>query len=50
MVKVDVDPEIAHIIREMKRDDMTDRAIRNYARAFIGYTDMDWEKKYGERY
>ena len=50
MVTVDVDPELARIIEEMRKDNMTDRAIRNYARAFIGYEDEDWFKKYRRAY
>lgn len=50
MVKVDVDPELAVIIEEMRKDPMTDKAIRNYARAFISTGDTDWSKKYKERY
>ena len=50
MVTIDVDPELARIIKEMREDDMTDRAIRNYARAFIGYEDEDWFKKYRRAY
>ena len=50
MVTVDVDPELAHIIEEMRKDPMTDKAIRNYARAFIGYKDEDWFKKYRRAY
>lgn len=50
MVTVDVDAELAHIIAEMGKDAMTDRAIRNYAKAFIGYEDEDWFKKYRRAY
>jgi hypothetical protein len=50
MVTVDVDPELANIIEEMRKDPMTDKAIRNYARAFIGTGDKDWTEKYRERY
>lgn len=46
MVAVEVDPELAHIIEEMRKSSMVDKAIRNYARAFIGYNDEDWFKKY----
>lgn len=50
MVTVEVDPELVHIIEEMRKSSMVDKAIRNYARAFIGYEDEDWFKKYRERY
>lgn len=50
MVTVDVDPELARIIEAMRTDVMTDKAIRNYARAFIGHDDKDWSEKYKERY
>jgi len=50
MVTVDVDPELARIIEAMRKDAITDKAIRNYARAFIGPTDKDWSEKYKERY
>jgi len=50
MVTVDVDPELAHIIEEMKKDSMTNKAIRNYAKAFIGYEDEDWFKRYRKTY
>lgn len=50
MVTVDVDPELARIIETMKSDTMTDRAIRNYAKAFIGPDDKDWSEKYKKRY
>lgn len=50
MVTIDVDPELARIIEEMRKDAMTDKAIRNYARAFIGYEDEDWFKKYRRAY
>lgn len=50
MPSVEVDPELAHIIEEMRKDAMTDKAIRNYARAFIGYEDEDWFKKYRRAY
>jgi len=46
MVTVEVDPELARIIEAMRKDPMTDKAIRNYARAFIGYDDEDWFKRY----
>lgn len=50
MVTVDVDPELARIIEAMRMNPMVDKAIRNYARAFIGYDDKDWSEKYKERY
>ena len=50
MVTIDVDPELAHIIAEMRKDTMTDKAIRNYAKAFIGYENEDWFKKYRRAY
>ena len=50
MVKVEVDPELAYIIEQMREDDMTNRAIRNYARAFLGYEDEDWAERYKKRY
>ena len=46
MVRVEVDPELAYIIEEMRRDQMTDRAIRNYARAFLGFREEDWSQRY----
>ena len=46
MVNVEVDPELARIIEAMRKDAMTDKAIRNYARAFIGYEGEDWFTKY----
>jgi hypothetical protein len=36
-VHINVDSELADIIREMKKDSFTDRAIRGYARAFLGW-------------
>ena len=50
MPSVEVDPELARIIEEMRKDAMTDKAIRNYARAFIGYVDEDWFKAYRRAY
>lgn len=50
MVNVEVDRELARIIEEMRKDAMTDKAIRNYAKAFIGYEDEDWFKKYRRAY
>ena len=50
MVTVEVDPELARIIEEMRDSSMVDKAIRNYARAFIGYVDEDWFKKYRKAY
>ena len=50
MVTVEVDPELARIIEAMRKDAMTDKAIRNYSRAFIGYEDEDWFKKYRRAY
>ncbi len=50
MVNIEVDPELARIIEEMKKDAMTNKAIRNYARAFIGYVDEDWFKNYRRAY
>ncbi len=35
-VKITVDTELAEIIREMKKDPFTDKAIRGYAKAFLG--------------
>jgi len=46
MLTVEVDPELAHIIEAMRKNAMTDKAIRNYAKAFIGYEDEDWFTKY----
>jgi len=46
MVIVDVDSELARIIEAMSKDPMTNKAIRNYAKAFIGYDDEDWFKRY----
>ena len=50
MVTVDVDAELARIIEEMRKSAMVDKAIRNYSRAFIGYEDEDWFKKYRRAY
>lgn len=36
-VHINVDTELADIIREMKKDPLTDSAIRGYARAFLGW-------------
>ncbi len=36
-VHTNVDAELADIIREMKKDPLTDSAIRGYARAFLGW-------------
>jgi hypothetical protein len=36
-VHINVDAELADIIRELKKDQITDRAIRGYARAFLGW-------------
>jgi len=35
-VQITVDEDLAEIIREMKKDPFTDRAIRGYAKAFLG--------------
>jgi len=35
-VSINVDPELATIIRAMKTDAGTDKAIRAYAKAFLG--------------
>lgn len=35
-VQITVDVELAEIIRKMRKDKVTDRAIRGYARAFLG--------------
>ncbi len=35
-VQITVDEELADIIRVMKKDPLTDRAIRGYAKAFLG--------------
>jgi hypothetical protein len=36
-VTVEVDPELAAIIAAMKKDEMFDRALRSYARAFTDF-------------
>jgi len=36
-VMVEVDPEMAAIIAAMKKDEMFDRALRSYARAFTDF-------------
>jgi len=36
-VVVEVDPEMAAIIAAMKKDEMFDRALRSYARAFTDF-------------
>lgn len=35
-VHINVDAEMAQIVREMKKDPTVDKAIRGYARAFLG--------------
>lgn len=35
-VQITVDEDLANIIRAMKRDAFTDKAIRGYAKAFLG--------------
>jgi len=35
-VHITVDEELAGIIKEMKKDPDTDKAIRGYAKAFLG--------------
>lgn len=35
-VPIRVDEELAEIIRAMKKDEFTNRAIRGYAKAFLG--------------
>lgn len=35
-VHITVDEDLAEIIREMKKDAFTDKAIRGYAKAFLG--------------
>ena len=35
-IQITVDEDLADIIREMKKDPLTDRAIRGYAKAFLG--------------
>lgn len=35
-VQITVDEELADIIRAMKKDGFTDKAIRGYAKAFLG--------------
>lgn len=48
-VYVKVDPELAYIIEEMKKDPTVNKAIRRYARAFIGYDDT-WMERYKKEY
>jgi len=51
MVKVDVDRELAYIIQKMKESKLVDKAIRNYAKTFLGLnTDKDWSEKFEEEY
>jgi len=35
-IQITVDEDLAEIIREMKKDAFTDKAIRGYAKAFLG--------------
>jgi len=35
-VQITVDEDLAEIIKEMKKDAFTDKAIRGYAKAFLG--------------
>ncbi len=35
-IHIRVDEELAEIIKEMKKDPFTDKAIRGYAKAFLG--------------
>jgi len=35
-VQITVDEDLAQIIKEMKKDAFTDKAIRGYAKAFLG--------------
>lgn len=51
MVKVEVDAELAYIIEKMKESKLVAKAIRNYAKKFLGL-DMkkDWGEKYREEY
>jgi len=35
-IQITVDAELAEIVREMKKDPFTDKAIRGYAKAFLG--------------
>ncbi len=35
-IQITVDAELADIVREMKKDPFTDKAIRGYAKAFLG--------------
>ncbi len=46
-MQVDVDAELAYIISQMAANAMVNKALRNYARAFIGYSTEDvnsWSK------
>lgn len=51
MPKVEVDGELAYIIEKMKESKLADKAIRNYAKKFLGM-DMKkgWSEKYKEEY
>lgn len=49
-IRITVDPELAEIIRHMQEDDMTNRAIRRYARKFLGLPEPAWAVTYRKRY
>lgn len=49
-IRITVDPELAEIIRQMREDDMSNRAIRRYARKFLGLPEPAWAVTYKKRY
>ena len=49
-IRITVDPELAEIIRRMREDDMSNRAIRRYARRFLGLPEPAWAMTYRKRY
>lgn len=49
-VRITVDSELAEIIRRMREDDMSNRAIRRYARKFLGLPEPAWPVRYRKRY
>ena len=49
-VRITVDTELAEIIRCMREDEMSNRAIRRYARKFLGLPEPAWPVRYKKRY
>lgn len=52
-MQINVDDELAYIIDQMNKDLTTNKAIRNYAKAYIGVKPQDveeWKKHYEKKY